>query len=65
MCQLIVHANVKPALTPRRVVKQMLRDIAFVLHATQKVKKEILADRELVEKSARSNALANCALAHK
>jgi len=49
MCQLIVHAKEKPTiqLTPRRVVKQMLRDIAFVLHATRKVKEEMLAERKL------------------
>ena len=32
-------------LTPEKDVKAMLRDIALVLHLTQKVKAEILADR--------------------
>lgn len=36
-------------LTPEKEVKAMLRDIALVLHLTQKVKAEMLADRAAAE----------------
>jgi len=36
-------------LTPEKDVKAMLRDIALVLHLTQKVKAEMLADRAAAE----------------
>jgi hypothetical protein len=50
MCRIQTFAKPKqvlaiPQLKSAREVRQMLRDIAFVLHMTRKVKSEILADR--------------------
>lgn len=50
MCQLQTYAkqksgNSKHTANSRQTVEQMLRDIAFVLHMTRKVKDAILAGK--------------------
>lgn len=50
MCRIQTFAKPKqviaiPQIKTPREIRQMLRDIAFVLHMTRKVKAEILADR--------------------
>ncbi|WP_439626565.1 hypothetical protein [Gemmata sp.] len=46
-------AAVTPATMTKDEVKKMLRDAAFVLHMTRRVKAEILADRPATKDTAR------------
>ena len=46
------HPCLRPTQRAKRDVETMLRDIAYVLHLTRRVKAEIVEERELAETAA-------------